>query len=221
VPGEDNSAVDLAEWYVKGDGEPWGPFDVAGIRSLAAQGPVTASTLVSRDGDGVWMRLKDAVPAWECALQPAAEPEPPDPPLHVFYARRWVSLVGDYVAFVLGLLLFVFLTDRHDWSEMDWGETVLSVITIAAVPALFALLGDRERVEVTSRVVRLVSAGRYVSELPISELDRDRRRTGVFSGITGSRMIRSTSGKKLIINRRAYKDEDYAEIMRLLQLEAD
>jgi hypothetical protein len=217
MAGEDIIGFDLAEWYLKRDGVPWGPLDVSGIRALAAQGRVNASTLVSRDDDGAWMRLKDAIPGWECERQPVAQPEPPDPPLHVFSARIWVDLIESYIVLGLLFLLFATFNPRSDWVELVFGFVGAGVANVLV--AIFG--GIRERVEVTQKVVRLMAAGRCVSALPVGDIDTDARPAGALGHITGRRTIRSRSGQKLTINRRAYGDEDYAELMRLLQLSPD
>jgi hypothetical protein len=216
VSGEDVSDFDIAEWYLRHDGARWGPLDVMDIRTLAERGRVRASTLVLRDGESVWTRLEDAIPDWQPISQTAEQPEqlaPPDPVLHTFSARIWVSLLEECLLAWAGYALAAALLRYWDWEA----------VALASVgTSLGLLLSDRrERLEVTRKVVRLVSAGRVARELRVDDIDRNLRPTGALGYITGRRTIRSQSGRRLTFNRRAFRDGDYAELMRLLQLNQD
>ncbi len=51
----------MAEWYIAVNGQQVGPLDEAGLRSNTANGQLSGSTLVWRNGMGAWTQAS-AVP---------------------------------------------------------------------------------------------------------------------------------------------------------------
>jgi hypothetical protein len=213
VPEDSEIAFEIQEWYLRHDGEPWGPVDLDALRLIVGHGEASGSTLVRRDGHADWVRLDVVLPDWERLVPDTlAEPAVFEPALRVFkphplaQALQFTAMVAAPVA-VAALLL----------GHMDLEFLAIYFSVGFVVEFAWAL---RERVEITENSVRVTSRGRHTVSIPREEIDLSR--SGASRGIgrlTGDWRIRSRDKASAVINRRAYGREAIHALENMLGID--
>jgi hypothetical protein len=204
---------ELQEWYLRNNGAPWGPVDLDDLRSLVAAGHANSSSFVRREGDSAWIRLDSVLlDIDEITLATSSDAQFSEPALHVFRVRRWAIAIESAFWPVLGYAV----------ASLPYPPVDMFMLSAIAVGGAIggALGAEFQRVEVTASSVRAkVGIGRVVT-IALDDIDRTRfGDEGLLARLFGLRTIRSRSGTKIAVNRRALSDEEYRRLMGVLRVD--
>jgi len=216
VTTQEQEYFDVPDWYVRKDGQALGPVDLDGLRDIVAAGHARGATLVRRSGDTDWTLLNSVIPDWERLAAADLEVDlgaMDDPALRVFRLNGWVGVIEEIV-WQAGVYLLAFIIFRR----MD--PIALAALLGASVLGGF-VHANSECIELGSRTLRRMRRGREVQRIALADIERSvpgLERTD-FASLMGRKVIRSMDGAKFTLNRRAFRDDDYAALMALLRLD--
>ncbi len=148
-PEQEEGALDdgtaLAEWYVSTDGKAQGPFTLAQLRQMAADGVISGGTAVWKEGMAGWLRLREvpelapvmaAVPEAEKTVKPPPVPDTQallDKQAAAFIVGTW-RLEGPYVIGTDRVYVVVEITYRSDGTYAGY-QTLSSAANTPGVTA--------------------------------------------------------------------------------------